>query len=246
MPWTLLTSCGVALWLARRPAAAAFRERRPAAALLALFAAAMIAYSLVVRLPSRNENKFPFQCFLPIAVLGGAAFLPAIRALVARRGRVIGGVVIAALFLVPPALTLGSYIMDPGGRVSPRLHRPPGVPELDAWILAETARDAVFVDDGFRDLLAVEARRRLYLGSSSGPELAGFPRDEIAERRAVVADLYGPGTELDPDVVSLRKLGAPIYVLYRPGAPRPAAGRPDLFELAYDRDGYVVYRVRVP
>src|SRR5262249_26011786 len=51
MPWTLLTSCGVAMWLARRPAARAFRERRPAAASLALFAAAMSAFALVVRLP---------------------------------------------------------------------------------------------------------------------------------------------------------------------------------------------------
>ena len=49
------------------------------------------------------------------------------------------------------------------------------------------------------------------------------------------------------DAASLRKLGAPIYVLYRPDlGSRPAATRPDLFEPAYDARGYVVYRVRVP
>ncbi|HVQ24158.1 MAG TPA: hypothetical protein VMV01_03230, partial [Planctomycetota bacterium] len=204
-------------------------------------------YSLIVRLPSRNENKFPFQCFLPLAVLGGAAFLPAVRGLIARRGRLASGLAFALVFLVPPALTLGSYITDPGGRASPRLHRAPGVPELDEWIITATPKDAVFVDAGFQDLLAVEARRRVYIGSSSGPELAGFPRDQIAERRAVVDDLYGAGADLDRDAASLRKLGAPVYVLYRPDAgSRPAATRPDLFEQAYEAQGYVVYRVRVP
>jgi hypothetical protein len=246
MPWTLLTSCGIALWLAWKPALAAFREQRRAAAMLALFAAAMISYSLVVRLPSLNENKFPFQCFLPIAVLGGVAFLPAVRAFVARRG-VVGGIALAAVFLVPPALTLASWVTDPGGRSSPRLHRPPGVPELDAWILKATPRDAVFVDSGLQDLLAVEARRRLYLGSPKGPELAGFPLDQVEERHAVVADLYGAGAALERDVASLGKLGAPVYVLYRPDAVSPPpATRPDLFEPAYDHGGYVVYRVKLP
>ena len=70
--------------------------------------------------------------------------------------------------------------------------------------------------------------------------------DELVERHAVLADLYGPGADLDRDAASLRKLGVPAYVLYRPGAQAPAAVRPDLFEPAYDGDGYVVYRVRVP
>ena len=246
MPWTLLTTCGVSLWLARRPAASAFREHRPAAALLALFAAAMIAFALVVRLPSRNENKFPFQCFLPVAVLGGAALFPASRALLERRGPVLGGAILSALFVVPTALTLGSYSADPGGRASPQLHPSAGERTLDAWILGNTAREAAFVDDGYRLLLTVQARRTLYLGDASGPELAGFPRDELVERHAVLADLYGPGADLDRDAASLRKLGVPAYVLYRPGAQAPAAVRPDLFEPAYDDDGYVVYRVRVP
>jgi len=246
MPWTLLTSCGVALWLALKPAADAFRGRRPGAALLVLFAAAMIAFALVVRLPSRNENKFPFQCFLPVAVLGGAAFLPTARDLLARRGAVLGGALLGALFVVPTALTLCSYVADPGGRDSPWLHPAPGEAALDAWVRSATPLDAAFVDDGFRVQLAVQARRRLYLGDASGPELAGFPREDAIERHAVVADLYGPGAGLDRDAASLRTLGLPAYVLYRPGAPRPAASRPDLFEPAYDREGYVVYRVRVP
>jgi hypothetical protein len=246
MPWTLLTSCGVALGLALKPAADAFRARRPGAALLALFAVAMIAFALVVRLPSRNENKFPFQCFLPIAVLGGAAFLPAARNLLARRGAVLGGAILGALFVVPTALTLCSYITDPGGRESPWLHPAPAEVALDAWVRATTPLETAIVDDGFRVQMAVQARRRLYLGDASGPELAGFPRDEVIERHAVVADLYGPGADLDRDAAALGRLGFPVYVLYRPGAPQPAAARPDLFEPAYDREGYVVYRVRIP
>jgi hypothetical protein len=246
MPWTLLTSCGVALALAWRPARDAFHERRPGAALLVLFAVAMLGFSLVVRLPSRNENKFPFQCFLPAAVLGGAAFLPAAQRLVERRGRALGGAILFALFVVPTALTLGSYVTDPGGRNSPWLHPDAGERALDEWIQGATPGEAVLVDDGFRVQLAVQARRRLYLGDASGPELAGFPRDEVVERHAVVADLYGAGADLARDAASLRRLRAPAYVLYRPGARAPAAARPDLFEPAYDREGYVVYRVSAP
>jgi hypothetical protein len=238
----------VALWLARRPVADAFRGRRPGATLLVLFAAAMIAFSIAVRLPSGNENKFPFQCFVPLAVLGGAAFLPAARALLARRGAIAGGVALLALFVVPPALTLGSYIVDRGSDGYPEW--PPGPAEraLHTWIRAGTGREAVFVDDRFRDVLAVEARRRLYLGSPWGPELAGFPRDQLTERRAVIADLYGPGAALERDARALRALGAPAYVLYRHDAarPLPASLRPDLFAPAYDREGCVVYRVTDP
>ena len=106
----------------------------------------------------------------------------------------------------------------------------------------------MFLDDRFRDSLPVGGRRRLYLGTPFGPDKAAYPKVLLIERRAVMADVYGPGEALERDALALRGLGAPAYVVYRPGAagPPPVARRPDLFEPVYDREGYVVYRVIEP
>jgi hypothetical protein len=111
-----------------------------------------------------------------------------------------------------------------------------------------TPAHAVFLDQGFRDSFPVGGRRRLYLGTPYGPDKAAYPRDQVVARRAVMADVYGPGEALEDDASALRRLGAPAYVVYRPGGvtPPPPARRPDLFEPVYDREGYVVYRVTEP
>jgi hypothetical protein len=80
--------------------------------------------------------------------------------------------------------------------------------------------------------------------------MAAFPLDQVEERRAVTADLYGPLAGLDRDIAVLERLGRPVYVLYRsadfPPAASPADGlgrRSDRFTRVYDRDGFVVYRL---
>jgi hypothetical protein len=96
----------------------------------------------------------------------------------------------------------------------------------------------------------VLGQRRLWVGTTASPELAAFPVGEMRERRAVTADLYGPGADLDRDVRSLRRLGRPVYVVHRPDdfpalAPWARLERPDTpFTLAYARDGFRVYRLR--
>jgi len=112
---------------------------------------------------------------------------------------------------------------------------------------------AVFVDAGFRDLIMVRARRRLYYGSTFGPEHAGFPLAQVNQRRAVMADLYGPGRDLGADARALAALGAPAFVVFRPederdDAVRPTPWRnleahPEWFHPAYERDGFRVYAV---
>ena len=114
---------------------------------------------------------------------------------------------------------------------------------------------AVFVDARFRDFIMVHARRRLYYGSTFGPEHAGFPLPQVIERRAVMADLYGPGTDLGGDARALASQEAPAYVMFRPeddGLGDNASLPPpwlrlelhrELFRRVYDRDGYRVYAV---
>lgn len=248
--WTLLTACAVTLWFARRPLARAFRERRPGAAMLALFTLVMGVFAAVVHLRLDNESKFVFQVFLPLALLGGAAFLPEVRAFFARRSPWIAVPALALLFLAGPALMLHGYCADPAGKAAPQLHPAPGERHLYEWIRSRTEEDAVLVDAQGRDLIMVLGERRLWVGTTAPPELAAFPVTEMAERRAVADDLYGPGADLDRDARSLARLARPVYVVYRPGdfpgaAPWRNLERPGSpFTPAYQADGFRVYRLR--
>jgi hypothetical protein len=248
--WTLATACAATLWFARRPLLRAFRERRPGAAMLALFTLAMTGFALLVHLRLDNESKFVFQVFLPLAIFGGAAFLPELRAFVARRGPAIAVPVLALLFLAGPVLMLRGYCLDPEGRTTPRLHPTPSERSLYEWIRARTEPEAVLLDAGGRDLIMVLGERRLWVGTTASPELAAFPVGEMQERRAVTADLYSAGANLERDVRSLRRLGRPVYVVHRPDdfparASWTRLERPDApFTLAYARDGFRVYRLR--
>jgi hypothetical protein len=248
MMWTIATSCAVTLWFARRPLARILRERMPAATVLLLFTLAMTVFGCIVHLPLDNESKFAFEVFFPLALIGGAAFLPETHAFMARHGRVTGGVVFALLFLLAPALTLYGYSVDPERHTSPALNPAPGETTLYKWIRDSTEANSVFTDRGGRDLIMVEGQRRLWVGTISGPDKAGFPSGEMDARRAVEADLYGSGVATDRDAASLLRLGRPIYVLYRAAdfasaEPWRTVEQDIRFGRVYDRDGFVVLRL---
>jgi hypothetical protein len=108
----------------------------------------------------------------------------------------------------------------------------------------------VFLDHRSRDVLLVEGRRRLLVGTPFGPERAAFPADQLVRRRAIMADLYGPCTDLAASATGLDSIGAPVYLLYRaedfdgatPWTALDAEGA--LFERVYDQAGRIVYRRR--
>jgi hypothetical protein len=250
MTWTLVTAVAVAAWIATRPLRRALVERRPDAALLGLWAAGMAGFALVVRLPSMNHVKFIYQTFLPLALIGGSGWHEALRAMRSRLGRPLAALAFAAAFLAPPALTLTGYLLDPGGRTSPALHPSEADRRLHRWAREQTPARSVFLDRDYRSDLMVFAGRQLYLAARQGPELAAFPLDQLRERRKVVDDLYGPLDSLGQDTNALRRLGRPIYVLYRRDDPLPdgllerVAARPGPFGRVYDRDGLVVYHLQ--
>jgi hypothetical protein len=250
MPWTLVSALAVTAWFARRPLRRALAERRGDAALLALFAAGMVAFALAVTLPLGNSAKFLFQAFIPLAVLGGAGFHDELAAWRRRLGRAGAAAAVALVLGATPVLTVRGYLVDPSGATAPELHPAPGEAILYAWMRDSLARHAVVVDHGFRSAAMVMAGRQLYLGDRSGPERAAFPLDQLTERRAVMTDLYGPADSLARDAAALARLGRPAVVVVRDAdftaarTPRLALGaRPDLFTPVYDRAGHVVYHV---
>jgi len=248
---TVLLSCALALVLAAKPLAAIVRERRGEAALLGVFAFGMLAFAIVIQLPNYNHVKFAFEAFLPLAALGGARFWPWLEG-ARRRSGVWAPAVLWLALAAPIALTLHAFAVDPEQHTYVPLNPRPGESALYAWIEARTPRDMVFVDARFRDLVMVRGRRQLYLGSPSGPERAAFPLQQVIERRAVMADLYGPARRLDADADALTRLGRPACVIVRledvpEGASARAAlaARPDRFVPIYERDGFVLYAVRM-
>jgi hypothetical protein len=253
MPWTLVTACGVAAAAAWPGLRRAWTERRRAALWLGVWALGMAAFACVVHLPQDNEHKFVWQVFMPLAVIGGVGF-PALLAGVRRRlGAPLSAAVLAIAFVLPSVLFLVGYASDPAGASAPETHRGPAERELYAWVRTHTPVDAVFADDRGRDVLLVESRRRLLVGTVFGPEKAAFPSGEMAHRRAVMADLYSSGSQLAADAACLDSLGAPAYVLYRAedhdGRSPWAALDADSggFERVYaDADGHRVYRRKRP
>jgi hypothetical protein len=251
--WTLAIAVAPALWFARRLLAEAWRARRAPVVLLACFAFGMALFASIVRLPLGNHVKFVYQTFLPLALIGGAAWIPAWHGALRRLGPAPAALGFALLFLATPVLTLRGYALDPGARVSHVLRLDATERALYDWIRAKTPADAVVIDAESRDYVMVLARRQLLLGTRFGPELAAFPRDQVVLRRAVMADLYGDQREIARDLRTLDALGRPVYVLYRKADfgdgpkpwPRLAAASPR-FAPVYDDDGFVLYHLRSP
>ena len=246
MPWTLLTAVGLVAWLAWRGLRRALAERRAGAARLALWALAMTGFAIVVQLPLGNESKFVFQVFFALVPLAGAAFVQWLDGVRARAPAL--ATLIVAVLVFPLALTLACYVADRGGATNVALHPTPGEAALDQWIRARTEPEAVFVDANGMDRVMVLGERRLWAGTNAPPDKAAFPAAELAARRAVAADLYGPNPQPDADAAALARLGSPVYVIYRASAtpgrsPWQAVAASPRFRPAYDADTVRVFKV---
>jgi hypothetical protein len=166
-----------------------------------------------------------------------------------RLGTPLATALLVLAFVLPSLLLQRGYLSDRPGD-APELARAPGESALSTWVREHTPATAVFVDHHSRDVLMVDARRRLLVGTPHAAERAAFPAAEMERRRAVMADLYGPCARLEADHALLGTLGAEAYVLYRavdfPGtAPWTALDADSTrFELAHAADGFRVYRRR--
>ena len=250
MPWTLLTACGVTLWLAWPALVRLVHTRAVAGVWLIAWLAGMTAFAIVVHLPEHNEFKFVWMVFAPLALIAGAAAGERLEWVRRRVGPVLAGVLLFVAFALPALLLLRGFMLDRSGATAPETVRAAGDAACYAWIRDRTSRSAVFLDHLSRDVLLVEGRRRLLAGTPWGPERAAFPREALLRRRAIMADLYGPAQDLAGDAAGLDALGAPAYVLYRvedfgTATPWTALDADTLrFERVYAHDGRLIYRRR--
>lgn len=263
MPWTILTACGVTAVFAWGGIRRAFAEKRALAAWLAIWTGGLVALACLVHLPEGNEHKFVWEISAALALLGGGVVLDRLDALRAKLGTPVFAVACALVFLVPPAMFLRGYLLDPMRTRAEALAPAPGERTLYAFLRDSTDRDAVVIDHRSRDLVLVLGRRRMLAGTIFNTERAGFPAEDLAARRELTDDLYGPVATARADeaylvqaAVAARALHrvSEAYVLYRAGdfAPGDApwarleAALPQSVTKRYDRDGFRLYQFRLP
>ncbi len=252
MLWTLLTACLVVALLAWHPLRLLARAHRTGS-FLAAWTLGMLAFGAIVNLPEDNESKFAFQVHFGLALFAGGALGPWITSVARRRGRAVAALGFAALFAAGPLLTLHAMAAAPTVGYPSEIEAGPAERVAYAWLGRHTPREAIVVDADFRDAIMVLAPRRLYCGTPMGPTRAAFPAAQVAERHAVITDLYGDRAELSRARVSLCRLGAPIYVVYRanralPGLPPAIHPLPSSlgegFDLVYDHAGVRIFGLR--
>lgn len=266
MPWTLVTSCGVAAWFAFQGLRRWARAAESGTALLPVWLAGMTAFALVVHLPENNETKFVWQVFVILAVIAGPSAWEWVAKPRLGSDRLRWATGALLVFVAPSVFFFNGMWHDRPERSQPELAE---AASLDAaerafydWVRTETPNDAVFVDDRSRDHLMVLGRRRLIAGTLYDAARAAFPVDEMARRRAIEADLYGPLADPRGDIEALRAAVVhmrevhPVsacYIVYRPDGRDARRARWDVLQEAvpslgrvHESSRFVVLRLEVP
>lgn len=252
MLWTLGTACIVVGALAFAPARRLARAHATGA-FLVVWTLGMLAFAAIVNLPEDNESKFAFQVHFGLALFAGGALAPWLAGIARRRGRAAAALVFAALFAAVPLLAIQAMALAPTVGYPSEIEAGAAERAAYAWLARETPRESIVVDSEFRDAIMVLAPRRLFCGSPLGPTRAAFPADQIAERHAVMIDLYGERAGMANTRSVLRRLAAPVYVVYRanrakPGLPPEPHPLPatlgEGFDLVYDHAGVRIFGLR--
>jgi len=224
-----------------------WRERAPEQVLFTGWAAASIGYGLFGRLaPPNLFDKPPLVMYIPLALAAGFAVPGIWRALAGRRGLRIAFAALLVLYLVPENAFrwTGFYAQTPPPAPTPAER------DLYAWIGAETAPDAVFIDSDDRVQVVVRGPRRQYWGDTVYAYGWGYDREEVALRRRTRDAIYETGDLTGAEIRDLDALDAPVYVITReadtPGAAARLAARPARYRRVWREDGLAVFRMKLP
>ncbi len=207
------------------------RDRSVGMRFLAFGTAAVTVFCFSIALPGPNTyDKLGYFVFIPFSVVAGFAIADSIASAPARRRRAVTAAWVLLFYVPVNAIAFVSCFATPS-----RVEVTPAELRLSEWVRANTARDAVFIDDQDRVPLLVTGPRRYYWGTLAYAEQWGYPKPEMSRRRHVVDALY---RDADIDGAARDALAAielPVYVVVRPEhAGRAVTRHPEWFVPVYD------------
>ncbi len=185
-----------------------FAEMSLSATGIVLVWTAMVAVvALTVDLVTNNETKFAFLLYLPLAALAAGALDSWWDT--SRGRRVAVGLVASAV------IPLNVVYFAHAFRDASTFEVSESERAVYDWIEKRTPTDAVFVEasDGVR--IPVLASRDTYWGTESYARNWGYSQSEMIERRRVRDAVYSQAGPSEVDLLRLRALARPIFVVYR-------------------------------
>ncbi len=175
--------------------------------LLAAWAVGVAVVALTVDLATNNETKFAFLLYLPLAALAAGALE---RGWDAARARRLAVALVASAIVPLHAIYFAQAIRDPSTFDVSDSER-----AVYGWIAKSAPRDAVVVEDADNVRVPVLASRDLYFGTEGYARNWGYPHDEMLERRRVRDAVFSQRGPADLDLLRLRALERPVYIVYR-------------------------------
>jgi hypothetical protein len=197
----------------------AFRELRTSASgahrILAIWLAILVAFSLLVNLPSPNESKLVFPVFLLLTPLIAWQIIEALHQ--ARGARLIAlWLVVVVLFAVPSVLTVRGCMMEKP--VNPiekrRMSVTPEERQIFAWISARTPLGSAIIEGNVYDWMPVYAQRRDFFADEGTIAVFGYGRDpNIGRFREIRDRIFSDAPLREEDMTVLEKMKPDLYVV---------------------------------
>ena len=205
----------IALW---RPAARAFRDLWRGAddetRIAGAWIASLGALCLFADLPKRNESKFIFPFFLLLSPIVAVRLVDMMRRASGARRALIAAWT-ALLFAVPFVLTIRGFALD--RPTNPIEARRANITTDDRalfdWIMANTPRETVVLENNVDTMMPVYARRRNFFPDPGTINIFGYEGAKIEAYRAAREALFSAGPLSHGDLAALRRAGAPVLVL---------------------------------
>ncbi len=238
------------------PARDAFRKlagrRDYTSAVLACWAAVLLAAAVSINLPTVNDSKLIFPLFLLIG--------PPIYIEIAERvrngsgaGRALLVSALAALFFLPLVLTVRGFLVERAGSelLAMRQNVTRGDTRFLDWMRDNTPDDAVIIENNDYHLEPVFAGRRNLYSAMGVTRVLGYGGPKMDLYRGIRAALFGRDGFSEDTVREMRETGLKLYVVVwrrdiesAPWLRERFSEDSEYFERVYEDDHVVLYALR--
>lgn len=167
--------------------------------------AALIANT--VDLVTNNETKFAFLLVVPLCALAVGGIEQLWRS---RRGRVL-----ALIVVLSATVPLNLVYFTQAFRDASTFDLSDAERAVYAWLKKQTPADVVVVEADDNVRVPVLGSRDVYWGTETYARNWGYPTDEMAARRQVRDAIFSPQGPSTADLIRLRALARPVFVIYR-------------------------------